>query len=570
MSSRTAWKSTLIYFALTTSLGLAASDPTNVESGPAEIANLDRAKDLRSNGHLDDALDELTRLYRQTEKSSTKPLFQAAVLREMGEIYAERKDLPRAAEAFEKSLGRDPQQGVVYYELALVYRDLGDSRKAAAHLESAIQNGFRNLSVTLNLISSYFASHQAAAALTTARAMVASNPSSRGALVRLGQLLFEHLYYADALQAFQAAFDQASAEFEPRFYLALTHYLLRDYPRAAALLSSSTFTGLPEVANLLAASEASTGEFDKAAELLESVIAKHSRSPHAYLNLALIRLEQGRPDEAERLLADVRALGAQSDAKVFYAVRRSFCPEAVADFQTNGGIQLDREKAEFYAGLARQMQNGYNYGSALALLRLAHAHEGNTARLLYAAGVSCLNISPQAPEAIWLLRQAVRVDPNSHETWHLLGRAQLRAGNFDEALADFRRAVSLQRRAEYLVSLGKTLQGMSEDPDASRREALALFTEAVSAEPTNALAQFELGRVLSHLKQFDSAKAHLSRALELEPDFYEAAYVLGQLFAHSGDREQAARYLDLFEKTKAAVQSQAVIASGYVNEGRNP
>ena len=571
MSSRTGVQSTLIYFALAISLGFAGSGQADVEVGRAEIAKLDRAKDLHSKGHLDDALDELARLYRQAENSSKTPTFQGAVLREMGEIYVERKDLTRAAEAFENSLGRDPQQGVVYYELGLVYRDLGASRKAAAHFESAIANGFKNQAVTLNLTASHFASHQTAAALATARAIIASKPSSPGALFRLGQLLFAHLYYADALQAFQSAFEQAPAEFEPRFYVALTHYLLGDYPRVAALLSSSAFTGLPEVGNLLAASKASEGEFDKAAERLKSVIANAPRSPHAYLNLALIRLEQGRLDEAERVLGHVRALGAQSDAKVFYVVRRNFCGEAMAEFQSNSGIRVDRDKAEFYVGLARQMQSGYNYASALALLRLAHSHEGSSARLLYAAGVSCLNISPQAPEAIWLLRQAAAGDPNSHETWHLLGRAQLRSGNFDEALADFRRAVSLQPRAAYLVSLGKALlERIPDGPEASRDEALALLTQAASAEPTNALAHFELGRVLSQLKQFDSARAHLTRALELEPDFYEAAYMLGQLFAHKGDREQAGRYLALFEKTKAAVQSQAVVASGYVSEGRDP
>ena len=97
-----------------------------------------------------------------------------------------------------------------------------------------------------------------------------------------------------------------------------------------------------------------------------------------------------------------------------------------------------------------------------------------------------------------------------------------------------------------------------------------MFGRAVSAEPTNALAHFELGRVLSQLKQFDSARAHLTQALELQPDFYEAAYALGQLFTHRGDMEQGRRYLALFEETKATVQSQAVIASGYVNEGREP
>jgi len=68
-------------------------------------------------------------------------------------------------------------------------------------------------------------------------------------------------------------------------------------------------------------------------------------------------------------------------------------------------------------------------------MRLARRYEGNSSRLLYAAGVSCLNLNPQAPEAVALLQEATAQDARRHEAWYLLGRAYVRQGNFENAIA---------------------------------------------------------------------------------------------------------------------------------------
>ena len=501
----------------------------------------------------------------------TGSLLQAGSLGEMCTTYVDKKELAKAVCCFEESLARDPKQGPVYFQLGLIYRDTGDPRKAASYFASALTNRFRNLGVTFNLSAAYFASRQSAAGLEVAHQIINAAPRSPDLVLRLGKLLFQHLYYREALNAFRLVSGQLPEDFEPRFYLGLTHFLLYQYAEAIQVLSaSSPGSEVPEAVNLLAASHAGKGDLGKASELLQEVIARVPGSPHAYLNLALIRLEEGRWEEAKKLLDDFRSLGPQRDAKVFYALERNSCSRLAAEIRENTGVQLEAPRANFYFDMASQLQDRYHYSSAVELLRLARRYEGNSARLLHAAGTNCLNLGPQAPEAIWLLGQAVTVDPGRHEAWYLLGRAHMRQGDFEEALKALRHAMSLQPRGIYAVNLGKALLSAKAPDTADRqREILAIFQQAVSLEPANAVAHFELGRWLSQSGQSQGARAHLLRAIELEPDFYEAYYILGRIFARSGGSEQSQKYLILFERTKQAVMQQSIVGSGYISEGRN-
>jgi tetratricopeptide (TPR) repeat protein len=230
--------------------------------------------------------------------------------------------------------------------------------------------------------------------------------------------------------------------------------------------------------------------------------------------------------------------------------------------QAAGEVRTDGEKAAFYFDLAKQMQARFHHSSAIELFRLTRRYEGNSPRLLYRSGMSCLDLSSPSVEAVWLLRKAAGLESGNYDAWYLLGKAYQQQGNSEESIAAFRKAASLGERAEYWIALGKS--GTPED------EAQAAFGKALALDPSNALAHFELGRLLSQKGRFEQARAHLSRAVELEPDFYEAYYALGRLYARTGEREQSQKYLALFERTKRAALEQAVAGSGYIAGSREP
>jgi tetratricopeptide (TPR) repeat protein len=494
----------------------------------------------------------------------------AQELAEAGRARFERKELSQAAEYFERSLALDSQQGAVHYQLGLVYRDLGNPGKAAKEFAAAADRGFRNLGVTFNLIAAYFASRQAAAGLELAEQGIGEISKSPDLAFRLGKLLFEHLYYKDALDQFQTAFAHASNDFERRFYLALTHFQLNQFAETIRLLSSDQErTKNPEIANLLAAGYAKAGAPGTAVELLQEVIRKAPSSPHAYLNLAFLRLEQTQIEEALTLFNNFRALGSQRNAKVFYAVERNSCPELMAEIRADQGWRAEPDQADFYLDMASQMQERYHYATAVELLRITRRYEGNSARLFDSAGVSCLNLAPQGPEAFWLLQEAVKLEPSRDWDWYLLGRAYLRQSKAEQALEAFRRALSIQPRGAYAMGIGRALLSI-QGPDAeqSRRSAKSAFDQAVALEPSSAVAHFELGKLLSKDGAYAQARNHLARAVELEPDFYEAHYVLSQVCSRAGDPEGTRNHLELFRRAKQAAERQSVVGAGFVSEGR--
>ena len=70
------------------------------------------------------------------------------------------------------------------------------------------------------------------------------------------------------------------------------------------------------------------------------------------------------------------------------------------------------------------------------------------------------------------------------------------------------------------------------------------------------------------MQRWEAAKPHLMRAIDIEPDFYEAYYSLGQVCVRAGNQDQGQKFLALFEQKRQAVKKQSVLSSGFLSEGR--
>jgi tetratricopeptide (TPR) repeat protein len=522
-----------------------------------------RAQEQRIAGHTDEALNELLTLLADLRGHPELHALALNAKRETAEAYLSRgdrskNDLARAADCFEAIAAEQPNDAFIHYKLGLVYRELGDNRRAASNLHDAVKGGFRNLSAQVNLVEAAFASGQSVLGLQAAKDVISPNLRSPDVLLRLGRLLFDHLFYKEALKAFQLAQQAAPEAFEPRFRLALTHYLLKEYAdTVAALQPAASLESNPEAASLDASAEGQLGHTDTAKSILRQAIERFPQSPHPYINLALIELDLGDAGEAEKVLEQLRSLPVQRDVKVFYDGKRNSC----RDF-ANAPAHLSPDKAEFYDQLALQLQERFHYASAVELIRLAQASEGTTARVLYVAGTSCLNLDPQAPEPVQLLREAVVRDAKLDKAYYMLGRAYARRGDLEEALEAYQEAARLHPDPSYFVSLGRTLAKSSPD------RAMAAYEQALALDPSYAEAHLELGRLLVQMKSLEKARTQLEKAIELEPDFYEADYLLGRLLHSMGDGEQSRAYMASFEEKKSSLMEQSVIGSGFIFGGQ--
>lgn len=532
-------------------------------------ALLSQARAQREAGNLEEAVASFERLLASAQEGKPSEKELATLHRELGEIYAALGRPYDAVGEYGKSLSANPKQRVLHYRTGILYRELAEHSKAASHLSEALRLGFRNTAVRFHLAAAQFASGQFTAGLDNSREILRQSAPSGNSALRVGRLLFQYHFYRDAVPAFEMALARSEDSFEARVYLALTSHLLNRYQRTVELLSplrAPDGSANAEVLTLLAAALAALGRFDEAEALLGRAIADQPSSPHAYMNLALVLLEQGEIEAAESWFRKMLLSAGPTSPKVFYAVRRNSCDQTyqeIAGRPVDDGIGKNPEQGLRFFEFAINFGARHHHGTAVELLRIAARdtaeHELSRARLLRAVGFSCLNLEPGSETPVRLLERSIELAADDHQAHFLLGSAHLKRNQTEQAAEAFRRAIELRPDAvAYYTELARALVSGPNGVEAAARAATVLV-KAIKIDPTNASALFELGKLRMGQGRLAEAEERLRQAIEAEPEFYEAYYVLGRLYARAKKPEQAREYLSVFETKKAAIEARSTV-----------
>jgi tetratricopeptide (TPR) repeat protein len=160
--------------------------------------------------------------------------------------------------------------------------------------------------------------------------------------------------------------------------------------------------------------------------------------------------------------------------------------------------------------------------------------------------------------SVALLRKAAQVQPKDFNTRYMLGSALLKSGERDEALRQWKAALTLQpgnarlmqvMAVEYNTGLyfleacevGKraaALPGAPEEAmliaikaciDAQSPEAMALAKQAAERFPASARANFEFGFQLQRNGLREEAMPYLEKAMRMDSSYEEPHYFLGEL-----------------------------------------
>jgi tetratricopeptide (TPR) repeat protein len=142
-------------------------------------------------------------------------------------------------------------------------------------------------------------------------------------------------------------------------------------------------------------------------------------------------------------------------------------------------------------------------------------------------------------DAETLYQTTIERNPECWMAHDLLGHSLALRGQIDEAIAQYRAALTIKPDdTEGRVSLGNIL-GRRGQVD----EAIAHFQAALKARPDYAEAHNSLGAVLASRGRFDEAIVQYEEALQTKPNYSEALNNLGIALASRGKLEEAiARY----------------------------
>ena len=135
-----------------------------------------------------------------------------------------------------------------------------------------------------------------------------------------------------------------------------------------------------------------------------------------------------------------------------------------------------------------------------------------------------------------------QVSTETAASHHAAGMQHLQGGRPQEALAEFGKAVRLDR--DHLPSLLQMADLLSLNGRVF--EAYGILQHATSVAPESADAHSLLGRCLSRLGKRNEARAEFLRALEIKPDLQEPYYGLAAVELAQGRLADARRHVETF------------------------
>jgi superkiller protein 3 len=172
-----------------------------------------------------------------------------------------------------------------------------------------------------------------------------------------------------------------------------------------------------------------------------------------------------------------------------------------------------------------QAQNSYERGlaqasqgqSALALSSFQEAVSLNPKSGLYrdALGLLLLDLGRVEP-SVNELKEAIELDPNRGDTYFHLGTALAEGRHWEEAVAAYRKAISLPTLS--VLDLAYQNLGLALFHLNRFREAEEALRFALSLDPNLQAAYYNLGLVLTAQKRPEEAKAVFRRARQIAPE----------------------------------------------------
>ena len=96
-------------------------------------------------------------------------------------------------------------------------------------------------------------------------------------------------------------------------------------------------------------------------------------------------------------------------------------------------------------------------------------------------------------EGLKALLQVVKTDPEVIDAWFMLGNEYDRRGRFDDAIANYRKALALKPDYDLaVINMANAYRGLGRDD-----EALAGYRRYLQLDPKNAHVEYEAAQILS-------------------------------------------------------------------------
>jgi tetratricopeptide (TPR) repeat protein len=318
--------------------------------------------------------------------------------------------------------------------------------------------------------------------------------------------------------------------------------------QAAAQDSAGNFSLIKDAAQAIVA-----GDLARAETELLVVLGRSPREYRAANLLGVIRAQQHREPEAEKLFKQVIEqkpdfAGAHVNLGMLYAQTERE-DDAVAQFRE--ALRLDPKRTDALSALlnvlraqARAAVKSGNLEKGLALLLQARKDSPRDADVLFEFGMTALQMS-LLPDAIQAFQDELAVRKDDPDALYALGRAQIGMAQYPDARASFERFLQLRSEdASGQYALGLVLQSLQQSAEARLH-----FEKSVALQPVQTESYFQLGLIDLDEKQLDSSLNLFNRVLQRDAKHAGALFGKGRVAFEKREYQDAA---NLFERAIAS------------------
>jgi len=284
------------------------------------------------------------------------------------------------------------------------------------------------------------------------------------------------------------------------------------------------------------------GSLDDAAAGFASVVKEAPAFAEGYLNLGLVREEQGRLDEAiasfdKALSLKPRLHGANLFLGVAHYKLNQF-DEALAALKKETAAYPKDAGAWMWLGVIALAKDRPE--EAAEALDKAAKLAPTDVDILYHRGQAHLLVSKNSYAKMF------ETDPKSWRVHQVLAQANAEAERHLDAIAEYQAAIKLAPRQPGLhEELGSEYRNAGKP-----QEAEAAFQEELEIDPYNVLARYKLGVLAVERNDGAKAKELIEAALREKPGLRHADYNLGRAEMQIGNDTVAAEHFQLATKTE--------------------
>lgn len=286
-------------------------------------------------------------------------------------------------------------------------------------------------------------------------------------------------------------------------------------------------------------------------------------------------LSQGQFSTAIRLFNQCKQANVQDARPYFYAGLALAEAGRFSDaaLELEEAVRRDPQHAEyliFQANLFARLKQKAPAEAALASLQKLGTVERLDASWLWILSDVYYRME-RFPDVLRLLDLLEKRNPDDPRLELNRGQAYALQSQFDLAQASLQKSIAKHStNALAHFELGKLLHLRNDLPAAKKA-----LLEAVRLESKNPIYLQKLGSVCLALKEIDDALGYLERAAALAPNSSQAFYSLSQAYQRKGEREKAAQLMKQFQELKrreeAVEETERLLARGerLLDEGKD-